>query len=225
MDLLDRPNPGRGSGRPARVNPRASSGIQGFVTSWAIPIPLARTAGAEAGPAGRSLDPAVAAAARGDEGAFEAIYRTHVGRIYALAIRLADNASHADQLTQDVFVRTWERLGTFRGDSTFATWLHRLAVNVILSDRRSAWRRTRRITADGDLLDLEPEARPVSPGLRLDLDLAIAGLPPGARTVFVLHDVEGYEHAEIAGLTGIAVGTSKAQLFRARRLLREALDR
>ena len=202
------------------------AGIQALVTSWAIPIPLARTAGAEAGPAaGRSLDPMVAAAARGDEGAFERIYRTHVGRIYALARRLADNAGHADELTQDVFVRTWERLATFRGDSSFRTWLHRLAVNVILSDRRSAWRRTRRITPEGDLIDLEPEAKPVSPGLRLDLDSAIAGLPPGARTVFVLHDVEGYQHGEISGLIGIAVGTSKAQLFRARRLLREALDR
>ncbi len=201
------------------------AGIQAIVTSWAIPLPLARTAGVESVPAGRSLDPMVAAAALGDEGAFEQIYRAHVGRVYALAVRLADNPSHADQLTQDVFVRTWERLSTFRGDSSFTTWLHRLAVNVILTDRRSAWRRTRRITPAGDLIDLEPEAKTVPPGLRLDLDQAIAGLPPGARTVFVLHDVEGYEHAEIAGLTGIAVGTSKAQLFRARRLLREALDR
>ncbi len=201
------------------------AGIQAIVTSWAIPLPLARTAGAESVPAGRSLDPLLAAAVQGDEGAFEQIYRTHVGRVYALVVRLADNPSHADQLTQDVFVRTWERLSTFRGESSFTTWLHRLAVNVILTDRRSAWRRTRRITPAGDLIDLEPEAKPVTPGLRLDLDGAIAGLPPGARTVFVLHDVEGYEHAEIAALTGIAVGTSKAQLFRARRLLREALDR
>lgn len=167
----------------------------------------------------------VAAAAGGDEAAFEQIYRTHVGRIYALVTRLADNPSHADQLTQDVFVRTWERLASFRGESSFATWLHRLAVNVVLTDRRSAWRRTRRVSPEGDLIDLEPEARPATPGLRLDLDWAIAGLPPGARTVFVLHDVEGYEHAEIAALAGIAVGTSKAQLFRARRLLREALGR
>lgn len=201
------------------------AGIQALVTSWAIPIPVARTSGVESGTTDRSGDPLVAAAAGGDETAFEQLYRTHVGRIYALVIRLADDPNHADQLTQDVFVRTWERLASFRGESSFATWLHRLAVNVVLTDRRSAWRRTRRISAEGDLIDLEPEARPATPGLRLDLDRAISGLPPGARTVFVLHDVEGYEHAEIAELAGIAVGTSKAQLFRARRLLREALDR
>jgi len=194
------------------------------VTSWALPIPFARTAD-PAGSADTAVDPLVATASRGDEGAFERLYRAHVGRVYALALRLADDAGHAEQLTQDVFVRAWERLATFRGESSFGTWLHRLAVNVILTDRRSAWRRTRRITPSGDLVDLEPEARSAPPGVRLDLEQSIAGLPPGARTVFVLHDVEGYEHAEIAAMTGIAVGTSKAQLFRARRLLREALDR
>ncbi len=207
------------------INPRALAGVQASVTSLAFPIPPARALTAGTGVPDRSVDPIVAAAAGGDETAFEQVYRTHVGRIYALVTRLADNPAHADQLTQDVFVRTWERLASFRGQSAFATWLHRLAVNVVLTDRRSAWRRTRRISPEGDLIDLEPEARPATPGLRLDLDRAIAGLPPGARTVFVLHDVEGYEHAEIAELAGIAVGTSKAQLFRARRLLREALDR
>lgn len=167
----------------------------------------------------------VAQACRGDEGAFEQLYRAHVGRVHALTLRLTDDARHAEELTQDVFVRAWERLASFRGESAFGTWLHRLAVNVVLGDRRSAWRRVRRVTPAGDLLELEAEVRAVPPGLRLDLDTAIAGLPPGARTVFVLHDIEGYDHGEIAGLTGIAVGTSKAQLFRARRLLREALDR
>lgn len=196
------------------------------MTSLSFPIPFARASGV--GPAddqARSVEALIEAAAQGDEGAFERIYRAHVGRVYALALRLADDARHADQLTQDVFVRTWERLTTFRGESSFATWLHRLAVNVILSDRRSAWRRTRLVTPAGDLIDLEPEARTPNPGAELDLEAAIAGLPPGARTVFVLHDVEGYQHGEIAEATGIAVGTSKAQLFRARRLLREALER
>lgn len=196
------------------------------MTSWAIPIPLTPAAAAPPGPSSTAdPDPAVADAARGDEPAFERVYRAHVARVYALALRLADDAGHADQLTQDVFVRVWERLSTFRGESSFSTWLHRLAVNVILTDRRSAWRRTRQVVPSGDLIDLEPVAHTPAPGVRLDLDQAIAGLPPGARTVFVLHDVEGYQHQEIAALTGIAVGTSKAQLFRARRLLREALDR
>jgi len=210
--------------RTPGINPTAPTGIQPSVTSWALPLPFARTADAVSS-ADAPVDPLVATAARGDEGAFERLYRAHVGRVYALALRLADDAGHAEQLTQDVFVRAWERLASFRGESTFGTWLHRLAVNVILTDRRSAWRRTRRITPSGDLIDLEPEARAPAPGVRLDLEQSIAGLPPGARTVFVLHDVEGYEHAEIAAMTGIAVGTSKAQLFRARRLLREALER
>ncbi|MHB1329024.1 MAG: RNA polymerase sigma factor [Gemmatimonadales bacterium] len=170
-------------------------------------------------------DPLVAAACHGDNGAFERLYRAHVGRIHALTLRLSDDPRHAEELTQDVFVRAWERLGSFRGESAFGTWLHRLAVNVVLGDRRSAWRRVRRVTPAGDLLELDAEYLAPAPGLRLDLDTAIARLPPGARTVFVLHDIEGYQHGEIATLTGIAVGTSKAQLFRARRLLREALDR
>lgn len=194
------------------------------MTSWALPIPFASQA-APVEVTNPTVAESVDAAVRGDERGFERLYRAHVGRIYALSLRLADDATHADQLTQDVFVRAWERLATFKGESSFATWLHRLAVNVILSDRRSAWRRGRRLTGNDEFLDLAPDRRSANAGLRLDLDGAIANLPPGARTVFVLHDVEGYEHGEIAELTGIAVGTSKAQLFRARRLLREALDR
>ena len=195
------------------------------MTPLAFPIPLARTVAEPGAEPDRTFAAHIALAVQGDEGGFEQIYRAHVGRVYALAVRLADNAAQAEELTQDVFVRTWERLASFRGESSFSTWLHRLAVNVILSDRRSAWRRTRRISGDGEVAEHEPDSRAPTPGLRLDLDQCIAGLPPGARTVFVLHDVEGYEHAEIAAMAGIAVGTSKAQLFRARRLLREALDR
>lgn len=170
------------------------------------------------------LDPVVAAAQRGDERAFEVLYREHVGRVFALARRLSD-ADRAGELTQDVFVRAWERLAGFRGESAFGTWLHRLAVNLILSDRRSAWRRNRRAVQVGDPAGFDAPTAAPAPGLLLDLEGAISGLPAGARTVFVLHDVEGYEHAEIARIAGIAVGTSKAQLFRARRLLREALNR
>lgn len=162
----------------------------------------------------------------GDADAFGALYRAHAPRVYALCLRLEGDRARADELTQDVFVRAWERLGSFRGESAFSTWLHRLAVNVVLSDRRSAWRRFRHVFTSDDPAALEtPSARPAGPGLRMDLDQAIAALPPGARAVFVLHDVEGYQHAEIGDLMGIAEGTSKTQLFRARRLLRKALER
>jgi RNA polymerase sigma-70 factor (ECF subfamily) len=161
-------------------------------------------------------------AVAGDTDAFGRLYRAHVGRVYAVCLRLEGDAARAEELTQDVFVRAWEALPGFRGESAFGTWLHRLAVNVVLGDRRAAWRRDRRVVAVE-----EPEAlerpRELDPGLALDLEDAIASLPPGARAVFVLHDMEGYQHAEIAAMTGIAEGTSKAQLFRARRLLRERL--
>ena len=160
----------------------------------------------------------------GDTDAFGRLYRLHVGRVYALCLRIEGDAARADELTQDTFVRAWERLPGFRGESAFGTWLHRLAVNVVLADRRAAWRRDRRVTLDEEPVALA-SASTTDPGLTLDLEAAIAGLPPGARTVFVLHDMEGYQHAEIATMTGIAEGTSKAQLFRARRLLRVALGR
>jgi len=147
-------------------------------------------------------------AQQGDRAAFEALYRAHVGRVYALCLRLTADAAQAEERTQDAFVRAWERLATFRGESAFSSWLYRLTVNEVLLGRRAEHRREQRIVTAGD-----PAAR------------AVAALPSGAREVFVLHEVEGYRHEEIARLTGIAVGTSKAQLFRARRLLREALNR
>ena len=163
-------------------------------------------------------------AQRGDTAAFRTLYDTHVGRVYAVCLRIAGDSAEAAEHTQDVFVRAWERLGSFRGDSAFSTWLHRLAVNEVLQARRAAGRRSSRVH-----LAEEPESLERAPGpVRTpnpDLEQAVAGLPEGARTVFVLHDVEGYQHDEIARLTGIAEGTSKAQLHRARRLLREALER
>ena len=164
------------------------------------------------------------AAQAGDANAFRAVYEAHVGRVRALCLRLSGDAGRADELTQDVFVRVWERLGTFRGESAFSTWLHRLAVNEVLQTLRSAGRRDRRVT-----IMAEPPETPIhggaGPEQSMDLAEAIAALPEGCRTVFVLHDVEGLRHEEIASLTGTAVGTSKAHLFRARRLLRQALDR
>jgi RNA polymerase sigma-70 factor (ECF subfamily) len=127
-------------------------------------------------------------------------------------------------VTQDVFVRAWEKLGTFRGDSAFSSWLHPLTVNVALTERRARRRRTARVMTTDDLTPFEKPTRNPGPEAGLDLEKALATLPPGARSVFVLHDVEGYRHQEIADLTGVAEGTSKAQLHRARRMLREALE-
>ena len=171
------------------------------------------------------LEPTDAAlAAAGDRRAFERLYRAHVDRVYALCVRMVSDRGLAEELTQDVFVRAWEKLALFRGESSFGTWIHRLTVNLVLNRRDSDGRRDRRLVDDADAVEALP-SRPLAPGDRMDLDKAIAGLPPGARRVFVLHDVEGYRHEEIADLLGITSGGSKAQLHRARLLLREALQR
>jgi RNA polymerase sigma factor (sigma-70 family) len=162
-------------------------------------------------------------AARGAVEAFEELYRQNVGRVYLLCLRMCGDPSHAEELTQEAFVRAWQKLGSFRGESAFSTWLHRLTVNVVLGDRRSRARREARVKVVGDDFPVDPTAPEPSPGQALDLDRSIAALPEGARMVFVLHDVEGYRHREIARMTGLAIGTSKAQLHRARKLLRKAL--
>jgi RNA polymerase sigma-70 factor (ECF subfamily) len=161
----------------------------------------------------------------GDPSAFRDLYESHVGRVFAVCLRLCASRTEAEEHTQDVFVRVWERLASFRGESAFSTWLHRLTVNEVLQARRSAGRRTSRVTLTDDDRMLELHGSVAPPGGSGDLEQAIAALPAGARAVFVLHDVEGYQHDEIARMSGIAVGTSKAQLHRARRLLREALER
>jgi len=168
----------------------------------------------------------VVRAQAGDLEAFEVLYRANVGRVYALCYRMAGDASLAEELAQDVFVRAWQRLGSFRGDSALSSWLHPLTVNVALSERRSRRRRTSRVMSTDDPAAFErPETKEAGPEAGVDIDRALETLPAGARAVFVLHDVEGYKHQEIAKMTGVATGTSKAQLHRARRLLREALDR
>lgn len=188
-----------------------------------------RIPASEPGPAQpiRGVTDAVRRAQAGDEAAFEEVYRAHAGRVYALCLRLTANAADAEERVQDVFVRAWERLGSFRGESAFGSWLHRLAVNVVLGERRGTRRREQRVLGVEDPAALERPGGGTggAPGLGVDLERAIAALPAGAREVFVLYDVEGYSHREIAAAAGIAEGTSKAQLFRARRLLREMLDR
>jgi RNA polymerase sigma-70 factor (ECF subfamily) len=162
-------------------------------------------------------------AAAGDHAAFERLYRDHVGRVYALCVRMVDEQS-AEDLTQEVFIRAWNKLGSFKGQSQFGTWLHRLAVNHILSRRETQRKREARNAGGEGLLArmMAPPRR--SPGHALDLEQAIRRLPERARDVFVLYDVEGYSHDEIAGVLGVSVGTSKSQLHRARMLMRKHLD-
>lgn len=165
-------------------------------------------------------------AKNGDVDAFELVYNEHSGRVYALCLRLmAGDQAAAAELMQDVFIRAWKNLGKFRGESAFSSWLHRLAVNAMLENARGEKRRTARVLPMEDTSQLGAFAVEDSPELRMDLETAIARLPTGARMAFVLHDIEGYQHQEIAEQLGIAVGTVKAQLHRAHKLLIKALDR
>ena len=171
------------------------------------------------------IDRMVRQAQAGDPDAFEGVYRAHVGRIHSLCLRMSRDQQEAEGLTQDVFVRAWQKLGSFRGDSQFSTWLHRLAVNVILQDRRTRGRRQSREHVVEDLEHYAIAATPATPGIKVDLERAIARLPAGAKEVLVLRDVQGFRYREIAELTGVTLGTVKAQIHRARALVQEALER
>ena len=161
----------------------------------------------------------------GDRVAFEQLYRSHCDRIYALCWRMCGgDRALAEDMVQEAFVRAWNKLHLFKGDSKFGTWLHRLTVNVVLSDRRIRVKRLQREQEfSADLERVLVGEKNVFAGLRKDLEAAIAGLPERARTVLVLYDIEGYQHNEIAEITGMAVGSSKAQLHRARKLVRDVL--
>lgn len=164
-------------------------------------------------------------ASGGDMPAFEALYRRHLGRVHGVIVRLVGAAgARAEDLTQEAFVRAWQALPGYRFESRFSTWLHRLAVNTALMELRS--RRSRPLEDDDesafDVLG-EPDSAGHATALRTDLERAVATLPPRARAVLVLHDVEGWKHEEIATELGMAVGSSKAQLHRARNLLRQRL--
>ncbi len=167
-----------------------------------------------------AADP-VARAAAGDVRAFEELYRAHLPRVHSLVRRMG-GARDADELTQDVFVRVWQKLATFRGDSAFTTWLHRLTVNVVIEKFRSDATRRHRLRDGEDIFEMLP-APARSGDLSMDFETALVKLPDGAREIFVLHDVEGYKHSEIAALLEISPGTSKAQLHRARMMLRKHL--
>lgn len=191
------------------------------MTSFVGTFPMTDTLPRPAAPA---LTARVRAAQDGDVAAFESLYREHAGRVHGLCLRMTGSAHEAESLTQEAFVRAWQRLGDFRGDSAFGTWMHHVAVSVVLTSKRATLRRLRRVETTDDLSVLDgPSPAPRAPEARVDLERAIALLPEGARIVFVLFEIEGYSHAEIASELGIAENTSKAQLHRARGLLREVL--
>jgi RNA polymerase sigma-70 factor (ECF subfamily) len=170
----------------------------------------------------------VALAASGDRIAFERLYRAHVNRVFSICTRMCGSRTRGEELTQDVFVRAWEKLPQFRGEAQFSTWIHRVAVNIALTDRKNEAKSRKRMVEDESETGETPLQRAsVSPGYgdRMDITAAMKKLPRGARQIFVLHDVEGYKHEEIAEMCGITAGGSKAQLHRARLLLREALTR
>lgn len=190
-----------------------------MATSIPFPLLFASTSAHAAG------DESLAGRARrGDVSAFEDIYKAHSPRVYALCLRLTADPMQARELTQDVFVRAWEALPDFRGDANITTWLHRIAVNAMLTQRRTDRRRNARVSLVDDEDDdsfavLEGSVSPHDVPAAVDLERAVASLPPGVRRAFVLHDVEGYSHDEIATMTGLAAGTLRAQLHRARQLL------
>ena len=160
-------------------------------------------------------------ARNGDVSAFEGLYRDHVGRVYGLCLRMTGHADAAEDLTQDTFVSAWRSLQGYEGRSLFSTWLHRIAVNAVLGQRRAPPGRDEISMTDeaGEQMDIaaESEMDRITP---IDLERAIAALPAGARDIMILHGIYGYSHEEAAGMLGVAVGTCKAQLHRARQLMR-----
>lgn len=169
----------------------------------------------------------IRAAAAGDAAAFEQLYRQHYRRVYSLCLRMLSSQTQAEDLTQEVFLQVFRKLGSFRGDSAFTTWLHRLTVNQVLMHFRKRGVKLEHTSEEGDFTNVVDtplqSTRRISMVDRLALEKAIAELPPGYRTVFALHDIEGYEHEEIANMLGVSIGTSKSQLHKARMRLRELL--
>lgn len=190
-------------------------------------LSLGRKKEAEAAPRPATDRELARDAAAGSMTAFEELYQRHHRRVYALCLRISANPTEAEDLTQEVFIQLYRKVGSFRGESAFTTWLHRLTVNQVLMHLRKRRVKTEQTTDDGEMPEQtvigteNPGAMPVID--RIALDNAVAQLPRGYRTVFVLHDVEGYDHSEIAGMLGCSVGTSKSQLHKARLKLRTLL--
>jgi RNA polymerase sigma-70 factor (ECF subfamily) len=164
-------------------------------------------------------------AAEGDMAAFERLYRRHVDRVYSLVRRMLGE-DLAEEVTQDVFVRAWQKIDTFRGEAAFGTWLHRLAINLVIGRRRKLAIHRERFLANPDpLIDTMSGGRSGAPPQGPEFEAGLRELPDGARQVFVLHDMEGYKHREIAELLGVTTGTTKAQLHRARMVMRKHVAR
>jgi len=168
----------------------------------------------------------VARCRAGDVEAFEALYREHAARLYTLACRMAGSPDDGEDLLQEIFLQAYRRLASFKGDSSIGTWLYRLALNHCLDYVRSRRAKMNKLTETLDAeTSFEPTARRDTPIARMDLERAVERLPEGCREAFVLHDVEGFDHKEVAELLGIAEGTSKSQVFKARMKLRGFLGR
>jgi RNA polymerase sigma-70 factor (ECF subfamily) len=169
------------------------------------------------------------AAGRGDMGAFEQLFERHNRRVYSLCLRMTQNTAEAEDLAQEAFIQLFRKIGSFRGESAFTTWLHRLTVNQVLMHFRKKRVKLERTTEEGETPvqivrgTENPDKMPVLD--RISLDGALKQLPPGYRSVFVLHDIEGHDHEEIAKILGVAVGTSKSQLHKARMKLRGLLQK
>ena len=169
------------------------------------------------------------ASSKGDMIAFEEVYNRHHRRVYAICLKMLKNANQAEDLTQDVFIQLHRKIGSFRGDSRFTTWLHRLTVNQVLMHFRKRVVKHEKTTEDGETPDSvvlgseKPSKMPVVD--KIALENAIKELPAGYKSVFVLHDMEGFEHEEVARILGCSVGTSKSQLHKARLKLRKLLKR
>jgi RNA polymerase sigma-70 factor (ECF subfamily) len=171
-------------------------------------------------------DDLVARCQAGDVEAFEAIYRQHASRLYTLACRMAGSPEDGEDLLQEIFLQAYRKLGSFKGDAALSTWLYRLALNHCLDYVRSRRAKMNKLTETLDAeISFEPAARRETPIARLDLERAVERLPEGCREAFVLHDVEGFDHKEVGRLLGIAEGTSKSQVFKARMKLRALLGK
>jgi RNA polymerase sigma-70 factor (ECF subfamily) len=166
----------------------------------------------------------VARARDGDMTAFEQLYRRYAGRVYAVCLRITADQGAAEECTQDAFLKAWDALAGFRGESSFGTWLTRIAINMALQRLRLDRRHLRLIQPGANEFMETFPAPDAAPESDLDLERLVAGLPPAARAVFVLHAIEGYSHDDIAGMIGIATGTCKAHLHRARQLLQARLQ-
>lgn len=160
----------------------------------------------------------------GELASFDALYEEHVGRVFALCLRMTADERRAEELTQDVFVKVWRRMETFRGESAFSTWLYRVTVNTVLDHQKVRGRRPAQLSAVPDEAYVSGGVGATDPGQRLELERALASLPERARSALVLHGIEGYSYEEVAEIMEVSLGTVKSHIHRARSLLKEELE-